>query len=405
MSPAAPERGTSARLVMLVSVVAMLLGGGAAALAEPDRSRTDDEAHVELRLAILHDLARTDPGAFGHPDASSAPRLAWAEDLARVARDWSDEMAATGDFGHNLQWLAGQSRVAENVFYLGARTDVEGWADDVARRVMQGWMDSDGHRNNLLNDAYREFGIGVSVTTPNGSDGSLAAVHVTAVFRDPGSDELDERPGDRVRGIDDACPQQQVPDSGLTDVALEAQRRAVDCLVWWGVASGTASDTFEPEQVVTRGQLATFVAGVILRAGGDLPAAEPAFSDVDAGSTHADAIGALAAAGLISGYDDGRFGPDDPVQRGQLARFLLGGFEHVGDDALPDPSREWFSDSPDSLHADDIHRAVDAGWVAGYPDGRYRPSEAVRRGHLAVFLARWLDHAVADGLAEPPAAG
>ena len=52
----------------------------------------------------------------------------------------------------------------------------------------------------------------------------------------------------------------------------------------------------------------------------------------------------------------------------ELARFLVGGFEHIRERALPDPSRDWFSDSPDSVHADDIRRAVDAGWVAGYPD-------------------------------------
>ena len=46
------------------------------------------------------------------------------------------------------------------------------------------------------------------------------------------------------------------------------------------------------------------------------------FNDVDDSSTHADGIHWAAEHGLIDGYEDGTYGPHDPVTRGQLATIL-----------------------------------------------------------------------------------
>jgi hypothetical protein len=48
----------------------------------------------------------------------------------------------------------------------------------------------------------------------------------------------------------------------------------------------------------------------------------PTFSDVPLGHMFYDAIEALAASGITAGYPDGSFGPDDFVTRGQMAVFL-----------------------------------------------------------------------------------
>jgi hypothetical protein len=69
--------------------------------------------------------------------------------------------------------------------------------------------------------------------------------------------------------------------------------------------------------VVTRGQLATF-----LQRGLGLEACTPApFNDV-AGSPHEPAICAVAARGIAQGSADGSFRPQEGVTRGQTARFL-----------------------------------------------------------------------------------
>lgn len=79
------------------------------------------------------------------------------------------------------------------------------------------------------------------------------------------------------------------------------------------------NDRFCPDDPVTRGQMAAFLARAL-----DLPGAAARFFDT-AGHTFAADIGALADAGITKGCDppaNDRFCPDAPVTRGQMAAFL-----------------------------------------------------------------------------------
>lgn len=102
------------------------------------------------------------------------------------------------------------------------------------------------------------------------------------------------------------------------------------------------------------------------------------------GSPHADAIIAVADAGITTGRADGTFGPDAPLDRGQMATFLTRALE------LPAATPS-FPDVPaDHPHHDSIGALVAAGITVGRADGTFGPSGAVTRGHLASFLARGL---------------
>lgn len=93
------------------------------------------------------------------------PPLAWHEDVARAARDHSKNMAERNFFSHTDPQLGdvdkrlNRFRIAwracgENIFMLYGD-------EDPARIAVQGWMESPGHRANIL---YREFthaGVGV----------------------------------------------------------------------------------------------------------------------------------------------------------------------------------------------------------------------------------------------------
>ncbi|MDD3896781.1 MAG: Calx-beta domain-containing protein [Candidatus Peribacteraceae bacterium] len=80
--------------------------------------------------------------------------------------------------------------------------------------------------------------------------------------------------------------------------------------------------------------LLSFVAGMSLGAIGVSVRADMrgsgVFSDVRAGSYYDDAIGVMYAQGIITGYADGRFGPDDPLTRGQIAVIMHRFMEKVG---------------------------------------------------------------------------
>lgn len=415
-------------VLLVVALIAALLGVAGVPADAAARSRSADEVRTEARLFDQHNVARTDPGAFGHGSMSPQRTLNWADDVADVARAWSDEMARTGAFVHNPNFTTETccwSYIGENIVYT-SNGAYHGSPEAVADLFIQLWMDSTGHRNNIMHPDFSQVGIGVSTSASGG-------VYATAVFRqpngsapvgsagypvtaddptavddgpkveDPFEDPVDE-PEDpakvpvtvpEIRSIDPACPTDQVAAKGFGDVTTGTHLRAIDCLAWWGVTTGTSTSTFDPQGTVTREQMAAFVARSIRASGGELPLAEThRFADVASDSPHAPDINALAEAGVISGFADGTYGPRQPVERGHMARFLTAAFELRAGEPLPSPSTNWFSDDDGRALESSINQAADAGWAAGFGNGTYGYHEVVRREQMAAFLTRWLATAV-----------
>lgn len=97
-------------------------------------------------------------------------------ELTRVAREWTPEMIEAGELSHN-GGLAGQvgadwQRLAENV---GRSWDHGATALELVDRLHRAFMDSDGHRRNILMADANRVGVGVDVA----EDGMM---YVTVVF-------------------------------------------------------------------------------------------------------------------------------------------------------------------------------------------------------------------------------
>lgn len=84
-----------------------------------------------------------------------------------------------------------------------------------------------------------------------------------------------------------------------------------------GITTGCAPERFCPGEPLTRAQMATF-----LDRGLDLAAGPARFTDVAPDSVHAAAINAIAAAEITSGCVPQRYCPQQTVTRGQMASFL-----------------------------------------------------------------------------------
>lgn len=167
---------------------------------------------------------------------------------------------------------------------------------------------------------------------------------------------------------------------------------AIDCVAWWNVTTGLPDGTFQPGGAVTRGQMATFMTNAILATGGQLPPPGSGFEDAR-DTVHRRAIERLAAAGIVGGFPDGGFRPNEPVTRGQMATFLVGALEHLAVDApalAGHSAPRTFLDVPGSTHEDRIVLASNAGIAGGFDDGTYRPAAPVSRMQMATFLARLL---------------
>jgi uncharacterized protein (DUF1501 family) len=94
---------------------------------------------------------------------------------------------------------------------------------------------------------------------------------------------------------------------------------AVAWLAAAGITTGTGVGQFSPDDFVTRGQMATFLFRYRNSPAGSAAAG---FADVPAGRYYSDAVDWLFAEGITTGVGLGRFAPDDIVTRGQMATFL-----------------------------------------------------------------------------------
>lgn len=91
-----------------------------------------------------------------------------------------------------------------------------------------------------------------------------------------------------------------------------------------------------------------------------------------------------SASGVIAGYDDGRFGPDDPITRGQMAVILdrlLGWTDQAENAFLDVTGSEWFGGA--------VLRANAAGVLSG-SGGYARPNDPITRQEAVVMLDRAL---------------
>jgi uncharacterized repeat protein (TIGR03803 family) len=154
-----------------------------------------------------------------------------------------------------------------------------------------------------------------------------------------------------------------------------------------GITAGCGAGDYCRNSSVTRAQMAVF----LLKAKhGSIylpPACTGVFGDVACPSTFADWIEQLAAEGITGGCGNGNYCPNNPVQRDQMAVFLLKA-EH-GSAYVPPPCAATFGDvTCPSLFADWIERLAAEGITGGCGGGNYCPTNSNTRGQMAVFLVK-----------------
>ncbi len=114
-------------------------------------------------------------------------------------------------------------------------------------------------------------------------------------------------------------------------------------------------------------------------------ASRPHFIDVATENPATDAVAQLAARGVVRGYGDGRFGPDDPVLRAQAAGLLS---RALGWDGADFGNRFTDRERVDP----DLWRNVGAlehyNVARGYDDGTFHPTEAVVQAQTISFITR-----------------
>ena len=158
-----------------------------------------------------------------------------------------------------------------------------------------------------------------------------------------------------------------------------------------GIVGGYDDGTYRPSLTVTRDQMAVFISRA-LTGGDSLVPTGPAtatFSDVPIGYWAFKYVEYAVDNGVVAGYEDGTYRPDDTVTRDQMAVFIARAL--VGGDAYvpTGPPTAYFADVPtDHWAFKYVEYILGEGVTGGYPDGTYRPEEAVTRDQMAVYVQR-----------------
>ncbi len=110
-----------------------------------------------------------------------------------------------------------------------------------------------------------------------------------------------------------------------------------------------------------------------------VPAFAADFSDLTSGSQVYEAVSVLSKLGVINGYEDGTFKPDNNVTRAEFTAMLLRarGLGSLGSTSLENPPFPDVSTSDVSWAIGNIRTAREMGIINGYEDGTFRPNNNV----------------------------
>ncbi|MFP5528237.1 S-layer homology domain-containing protein [Peptococcus simiae] len=149
---------------------------------------------------------------------------------------------------------------------------------------------------------------------------------------------------------------------------------------------GYPDGTFAPNRGMTRAEVATMFTRLLK----DRPVKGQSytsnFTDVNAGDWYANTVGYAVQKGIVSGYPDGSFKPNQAITRAEFsaiaARFA----------GLTDEKDLTFTDL-DASHwgYKAIRLAASHGWISGYPDNTFRPEQDITRAEVTSITNRMLN--------------
>ena len=124
--------------------------------------------------------------------------------------------------------------------------------------------------------------------------------------------------------VDDVTPSpsNSCPSAKFTDVNKNESHwthKPIDYVLQKGYMTGVSATSFNPNGNVTRGTIAQ-----ILYAAEGKPtvSGKSKFTDVKDGKWYSNAINWAATNGIVSGYGNGKFGPDNPITREQMVAIM-----------------------------------------------------------------------------------
>ncbi len=155
---------------------------------------------------------------------------------------------------------------------------------------------------------------------------------------------------------------------------------------------GYPDGTVQPKGEITRAEACTIFFRLLTESSRDYYFSKTNdYTDVNAGDWFNNAISTLSNAGIVTGYNDGTFRPNQPITRGEMAK-IIANFANLnkGTKSFTDLSGHWSKSY--------VELAAGNGWIAGYPDGSFRPDQKITRAETVTMINRVLERVPAKEL-------
>jgi len=187
-----------------------------------------------------------------------------------------------------------------------------------------------------------------------------------------------------------------VAQTQLSDISGHWAENTILALVEKGYISGYPDGTFKPDNTITRAEFIKIMTSVVGIA--PITTGESKFSDVASADWFFGYVQAAVEKGLIGGYPDGTFQPNNPITRQEAAKIVVkaGGkdettvdveavFANAGNFTDKDQIADWAKPF--------VAAAVQYGYMKGDASNAFRPSDNITRAETAAIAYRLLPKA------------
>jgi hypothetical protein len=174
-------------------------------------------------------------------------------------------------------------------------------------------------------------------------------------------------------------------DSRFPDIAGHWAANQINKWIDLGLIKGYNDGTFKPDNNITRAEFMTLVNGAFQYT----EKADIDFSDVAEDAWYAEAVQKAKAAGYISGYPDNTMRPDNPISREEAAA-IIKGITHV--EGNPEGKTSFTDQGSLSWSKDAVVAVSETEIMNGYPDGNFKPQNLIKRAEAVVALDTALNY-------------
>ncbi|MGE5389496.1 MAG: S-layer homology domain-containing protein [Deltaproteobacteria bacterium] len=167
------------------------------------------------------------------------------------------------------------------------------------------------------------------------------------------------------------------------DIATHWAKSSITKLIQAGIMAGYPDGTFQPDRKISRAEFAV----ITVKALGIKTAPGPVYGDCK-GHWAKDYISVASANGVISGYSQNTFGPDDTITREQAAVIVA----RAGKLSTSAPITTFSDSSRISPWASaSLSAAIQDGFFKGYSDGSLQPQRSLTRAEAAVLIVKLMN--------------